>query len=108
MSEFWDAMKVANGAAIEILGEPVVIGGVPAAAVVDDFSAELDVGAGGKRSVIKATLLVGAETVLADGMPVQLRGCAGKVGLMERYGPDGHWKVTVGPANRWGGEVPGL
>jgi len=108
MSEFWDAMKVANGAAVEILGEPVVIGGVELTAVVDDFSAELEASAGGKRNVIKARLLVAPDTLLSDGLPVQLRGVVGKVGLTERYGPEGHWQVTVGPANRWGGEVPGL
>ena len=108
MSAFWDSMSTANDAAIETMGEDVTIGDVEMLAIVDPLSFSEGPSAGGRRAVVRAVILVRPDTFLADGLPVIVRGAYGKVERWEQLGPDQHLNVTIGPFNRWDGEIPGV
>lgn len=109
MSSFWQGMERGNTAAVETMGEEVLFDGTPVQGVVDDFEfQEAGAGVGGRRSLVNATVLVSPEVALRDGMPVVVRGLDGKVGPWRALGPGGHVKVSIGPFNRWSGEIPGL
>lgn len=108
MSAFWDGLAAANDAAIETMGEEVELGGVVMQAVVDAQFSEPTAGVGGRRDILRATLLVPGNTELADAMVVSLRGVEGKVVSWEPLGPGGHVQVNVGPYNRWSGAIPGV
>ena len=108
MSSFWDGMERGNAAAVGAMGEDVRFDGELFQGVVDDLEYEDTASAGGKRAVVTARILVGAEVPLRDGMPVEVRGVAGKVVSWKPIGPDGHRSVQIGPFNRWSGDVPGL
>lgn len=107
MSAFWESLHSANLAAIETMGETVIMGGLEICGVVDPLAYEETAGAGGRREVVSALILVPSSTALLDGMPVRLRGVDAAVASWQQLGPGGEFLVRVGPLNRWGGDFPG-
>jgi hypothetical protein len=107
MSLFWETFADADARAIETLGEEVTLDGVAASAIVDPVAIEERLGAGGRRVDAGSVILVAAGTALRDGMPVQVRGQDGRVDSWEAIG-SGSLLVTVGPFNRWSGDIPGV
>lgn len=109
MSSFWQGMERGNEAAVVTMGEPVIFDGVEIHAIVDDFEFQEDAaGAGGRRNLVNANVVVAPDVPLRDGLSVVVRGLDGKVASWKPLGPEGHVRVFIGPFNRWSGAVPGL
>lgn len=107
MSAFWETFAAADAVAIGVMGEPVMLDGQEASAIVDPVSIDERIGSGGRSVPIGTVILVPAGTALRDGMPVTVRGVDGRVNGWEAIG-SGSLLVTVGPVNRWSGDIPGV
>lgn len=108
MSQFWDAFAAANTAAIETMGEPLELDGVERSGIVDQQSWQEGAAPGGRKSLLSCKVLIDPSVDLRDGMPVKIRGLDGKVDGWESTGPGCHHLVSIGPVNRWSGDIPGL
>jgi hypothetical protein len=60
---------------------------------------------GGRKTILNGRVLVGPEVEPRDGLEVRVRGAEGRVNGWEVPTPDGWRWLSVGPHNRWSGEV---
>jgi hypothetical protein len=108
MSAFWETLQTAAAAAIATMGESVTLDGAELSAIVDPLNYEDAMAAGGRKVILNCRVMVPGTLVPRDGMVAVIRGAEGKVSSWETLAPDGTRWLSVGSANRWSGEIPGV
>lgn len=107
-SAFWEQMAAGNLNAIETMGEDLELGGETVQGIVDEQSFREGAAAGGRRTLVSCKVQIMADLALHDGMAAKVRGLDGKVEGWENLGPGAGRIVSIGPFNRWSGDIPGL
>lgn len=107
---FWESFENASGDAIETMGEPlkVKVDGEEIDAVVLPMAGTSGFIPGGVKQGVEFQLYVKVEVCApADGKVVEARGQTGRLNVWE-FVSAGYALWTVGPKNRWDGDIPGM
>lgn len=102
MSAFWESFDEASELVVDVLGEPIVVNGLPGVGVVGSMKASDGASSGGRRLDVDFEILVSDLVNAVEGQTVIARGITAAIYQIELV--SGTRRILhCGPLNRWDG-----
>ena len=102
MGAFWESFDSATEVAVDVMGEPITVNGVPGVGVVSALKISEDASTAGVRKNMDFEILVSELVLAVEGQQVIARGITAAIYQIEYI--SGTLRVLhCGPENRWDG-----